>query len=178
MAAIDREITVTPMRWEFQLSMDGGFADLPDIKLTLSAGDNTQVHLTLRAPKMDRRDEHYYSRDVRLRHEGRVYRCEVLRSYLEMEQCWLAVSGADDVPQDVLDRAARAMDVEVDQTWPLPLYAALHPGDRCQQCARPLSDPISQILQLGPTCASKMGLPHNQQIADAIYKLRQEQSIN
>ena len=55
------------------------------------------------------------------------------------------------------------------------LYAALLPGDKCQVCGRRLNDHVSQVLQIGPSCAKAFGLPHNKAMAEAVTALRNQQ---
>jgi hypothetical protein len=59
--------------------------------------------------------------------------------------------------------------------WPASLYAALAPTGRCHACARPLGDPVSKALGLGPDCAARIGLEHSQRMADAVLTRRAAQ---
>ncbi|AHF00271.1 DUF6011 domain-containing protein [Thioalkalivibrio paradoxus] len=54
--------------------------------------------------------------------------------------------------------------------WPAPLYAALKPLNKCQACGRKLDDPVSRVLQLGPTCANNLGLAHSQRVVEAVMR--------
>ena len=77
--------------------------------------------------------------------------------------------------QEIADRVlAQLLSIDYSAAdWPLPLYARLKPLNKCQACNRKLDDPVSRVLQLGPTCAKGLGLPHNQAIADAVNRLRE-----
>ena len=61
--------------------------------------------------------------------------------------------------------------------WPAPLYAALKPLNKCQACGRKLDDPVSRVLQLGPTCADNLGLAHNQRVVEAVMLYRRERNV-
>lgn len=82
------------------------------------------------------------------------------------------------IDQAIADRVlAQLLNIDhAADDWPLPLYARLKPLNRCQACNRKLDDPVSRVLQLGPTCAKRLGLPHNQAIADAVNRAREDRA--
>jgi hypothetical protein len=79
-----------------------------------------------------------------------------------------------DPPAEVGERVLRALTgIEgFTEAWPAPLYASLKPLNKCQVCGRKLDDPVSRVLQIGPTCAAHMGLEHSERLAEAVVASR------
>ena len=44
----------------------------------------------------------------------------------------------------------------------------------CSICSRPLRDQVSRVLMIGPTCAERMGAPHNEAVARRVLDLREK----
>lgn len=77
-------------------------------------------------------------------------------------------------PSDGLMAAVlRAVDVPWRKDWPLPLYERLADLGRCHACNRPLTDPVSKVLRIGPGCARALGVEHSARVADAVLRQRQ-----
>ena len=81
-----------------------------------------------------------------------------------------------DPPPEIGERVLRVL-LDIDGAapdWPAPLYAALKPLNKCQVCGRKLDDPVSRVLQLGPTCASHLGLEHSQRMVESVTRHRRQ----
>lgn len=113
---------------------------------------------------------------LRVRSDGIFYRGSYDLAVAEMVGGLVMLRG--DAPQEVAERVLAVMtsiDAGADD-WPVPLYARLKPLNKCQACNRRLDDPVSRVLQIGPTCAKRLGLPHNQALADAVNRARESLS--
>jgi hypothetical protein len=74
--------------------------------------------------------------------------------------------------QDIADRAAatlRLIDNKIDN-----LIALLDPTQGCACCGRPLRDPISKLLGIGPDCAAKYRIEHSRAAAERRQAKRRE----
>lgn len=72
-------------------------------------------------------------------------------------------------PREMVQRAAAVLDASLAE-----ISSRLLPSSHCQACNRPLTDPVSRELLLGPTCAERLGLPHNSTRAAKVAKQRHE----
>jgi hypothetical protein len=77
-------------------------------------------------------------------------------------------------PQDVADRVAAAYSKIIRLDMPADYAAVLPPRDHCAVCGRPLTDQVSKIVGIGPTCAARFGLPHSVEHANRIIVRRRE----
>jgi Family of unknown function (DUF6011) len=57
---------------------------------------------------------------------------------------------------------------------PDDLMALLMPSNKCCCCGRPLKDEISKTLNIGPSCAKLMRLPHDIATANRVLARRRE----
>jgi hypothetical protein len=108
---------------------------------------------------------------VRLAFPGYVLMGQVKTDSCEMDQATVALPNI--CPQQYADVAATALNIDTSGEWPLWFYAALRPAERCQICARPLSDPVSQALYIGPDCARRLGMEHSPAMAKAVMQARE-----
>lgn len=91
--------------------------------------------------------------------------CEAISHWIELEE------GS----QAIADKLARYFDkVFAEMTLPADLSVILAPSDSCFVCGRALDDPISKALWIGPTCAKKLGAPHNSDAARLITEKRRK----
>lgn len=75
--------------------------------------------------------------------------------------------------QEIADKLARYFDrLFAEINLPEDLSAILAPSKRCFACGRPLDDPISKALWIGPTCAKNLGVPHNSEAVRIIAEKR------
>jgi hypothetical protein len=128
----------------------------------------TRVRIT-RYPYGDRYSELLTGVELTVRAGGCTYTGRVEEGRTEMQAAAVGLRGA---PQEVLERTVAALARPNVLDWPASLYAALAPSGRCHACNRPLADPVSKVLGLGPDCASRIGLEHSQRMADAVLTRR------
>ncbi|MCG5509624.1 DUF6011 domain-containing protein [Ectothiorhodospira lacustris] len=181
-----RTITDRPEKFPVMLWLDkftdplGSDSEMKARSITLTlAGDGCQVQVraetqVTRYILLDARQEWVELIDtihlVVIADEG-VFTARIHEVGYDMLATVIAFRGN---PSDALMAAVlEAVRVPVNRDWPLPLYARLADLGKCHACNRPLTDPVSRVLGIGPGCAHTLGLEHSIRVADAVFKQRQ-----
>lgn len=153
------------------------------IRLPLAIGDDS-ITLTLESQKCkwDFAGESIYTRleDVSP-FSGKVDGVFIKGRLVEDHACEMTGYRVEiDAPeQAIADKLAAYFDkLFADINLPDDLSVILAPSDRCFNCGRPLDDPISKALWIGPTCAKTLGAPHNAEAARIVTEKRRQFSCS
>lgn len=92
-------------------------------------------------------------------------------SYTEMEAVTIGLATSD---AGLAERIAKTVATPDPCNLAETLCPILAPSKRCLLCSRKLEDDVSKVLQIGPTCASRLGLAHNPQAAEIVLQKRHE----
>ena len=91
------------------------------------------------------------------------------------EKSFATIQMARGVRQKHADRIAELMDyINANINLPQDLSVILAGSDKCFECGRKLDDAISKTLLVGPSCAKKIGVPHNAEMAQRISEARRD----
>jgi len=91
------------------------------------------------------------------------------------EKPFATIQMARGVRQKHADRIAELMDyINANINLPQDLSVILAGSDKCFECGRKLDDAISKTLLVGPSCAKKIGVPHNAEMAQRISEARRD----
>ena len=91
------------------------------------------------------------------------------------EKPFATIQMARGVRQKHADRIAELMDyINANINLPQDLSVILAGSDKCFECGRKLDDAISKTLLVGPSCAKKIGVPHNAEMAQKISEARRD----
>lgn len=165
---------INARRIALTLDLPGGSAK-DAVKVTVE----TTTHKTIHRFGKETWCEHIDTITLMVYADGKFY--SGIAEYTSIsEMGYTLVALRNDPPPEVGDRVLSVL-IGIEgyaKDWPAPLYAALKPLNKCQACGRKLDDPVSRVLQLGPTCASHIGLPHNQAVVEAVMRYRKAQSPN
>jgi hypothetical protein len=84
----------------------------------------------------------------------------------------LAVVFPSRTPQAIADRVANTL--RLIDCNPENFFALLDSASGCAFCGRPLRDPISKAIGVGPDCAKWQRIPHNLTAANKRIELRRK----
>ena len=104
--------------------------------------------------------------EITLHTQGSRFKYEVERECGEMTAYYIDAGNREHLPRvvEILDKI----------TDDISIIGMLASTGKCHQCNRKLTDPVSKVIQYGPTCAKNIGIPHTSETAKAVLAWRKE----